>query len=508
MGQRTSKPLVGATSVGLRVRFLAGLLAAIVVALPNYGKSNERVKTPKPPYRPVRLDFWQSVDSFIKINKQLEVLKYRSPDTSEAGAVEEWKLGLARALAANGQPIHAQYLMNSVATKSVGTRQGFEALRLIHLMAKDGLVDEFQLEDLAFDLDTKIEEVESRSMIGYFRGRALLRKGYTDWANIAISDVAQASTWGQELRYDRALQRLNAGDSAAAYTEFEALVKNDKTRALTAKQSQLALARLIFERKDYVGAIKIYRGLDIPVRERARSLSEIAWSYYYDREYGKALGAIKALRSRYFTVLFSPETSILEMLIYRELCQYRRVQTLTKAFQKEFGDVYGAIEDRKIIEDVPRFMQMVLQEGMMQKRASIIQSLRAERKAIKSQGWQDDEMKTWLLDVGLRRERTLEAEIQRLVHARIDRVANWFLDLREQVWFLDYESSLKLIQMPDDDASDYEPPQKSKLRTETMFWPVSDESWMDELPDYETLVHSMCRNAPSLMTPAGGGNGP
>ena len=48
----------------------------------------------------------------------------------------------------------------------------------------------------------------------------------------------------------------------------------------------------------------------------------MAWGYYFNRQYGKALGAVRALKSQYYGALLSPETLVLEMVIYRELCHY------------------------------------------------------------------------------------------------------------------------------------------------------------------------------------------
>ena len=394
---------------------------------------------------------------------------------------------------ASGQPLHAQYLLSNLISQSVATRQAFEALSMLNDIAKAGPIDEILMEELAFDLDTKIEESETRSMIGYFKARALLRKGYLDWSAQALREVESGTTWSEELFYDRTLQILSSGDAATAYGNFEMIAKNAQTRKTTAKLSQLALARLIFERRDYKASIEMFREADLPVRERARSLSELAWSYYYDKEFGKSLGMIKALKSTYFERLFSPETALLEMLIFRELCQYEHVRTLAGDFQQTFSDVYRSIEDRLPLENVSRIMQSALQEGVLQKRATVIQSLRKERRDLLKQKWASAELRDELVTYGQRRERITDLEVQRFLRDRVDSIANMFLDLREQVWYLDYEASLRMIQNADTVAPDYEPPTKSKTQPDSFFWPAqSTEAWLDELLNYEVLVRGKC----------------
>jgi hypothetical protein len=449
--------------------------------------------TAKPFYRPVRPDFWKDVDKLIEAKKFAQIFVLEQPPAANGAEVEEWKLAMAKGMIAAGQPLHAQYWLSQLVASSVATRQGFEALHMLHEIAKAGPIDEILMEELAFDLDTKIEESETRSMIGYFKARALLRKGYVDWSAQSLKEVEPATTWNDELTYDRTLQILSSGDAATAYENFEKLAKGATARQPTVQQARLALARLIFERRDYKASIEMFREADLPVRERARSLSELAWSYYYDKEFGKALGVIKALHSVYFERLFTPETALLEMLIYRELCHYDRVRVLAASYQKQFSDVYRAIEDRLPLQNVARIMQTALQEGVLQKRANVIQAVRKERRDLLKQTWSAGQLRDDLVRLGQRRERISDLEVQRFLRDRVDAIANSFLDLREQVWYLDYEASLRLIQNAETVQPDYEPPSKSKTQPDNFFWPAgSSEAWLDELLNYEILVRGKC----------------
>lgn len=456
-------------------------------------KAQQRPLRDKHDYRPVRADFWESVERSIQNGQTGAVFKMAPPEQKSGPETDEWKLGIAKALVASGHPLHAQYLLMTVAMKSVGTRQGFEALRLLHRIAKDDAIDETAMEELAFDLDTKIDEPESRSMIAYFKAKALLRRGYTEWAEKALAEIVPGTTYAEELEFDRTLQILNSGDTPAAYAKFESLTKSPAARRSTVLLSRLALARLIFERRDYRGAIGTYLKIELPTRERARTLNELAWSYYYDRAYGKALGTIRAIKSAYFDRLLSPETFLVEMLIYRELCHFKTVKAIVKEFQEFYKPVFQAIEDRKPLENIPQIQQMILQEGNFQKRALAIQSIRTERRALEAVSWAADEFKEELIDLAAKRERLIDAEITRMMRTRIDDIANWFLDLREQALYLDYEASMRMIQLNEDQKETYVPRKADPLKSSVLFWPVTSESWLDELLDYEVLVQDQCR---------------
>lgn len=444
-------------------------------------------------YRPLRADFWESVDRSIKNGQTGAVFKMPAPGPGSAPELDEWKLGIAKALFSSGNPLHAQYLLMTVAMKSVGTRQGFEALRILHQIAKEEPIDETAMEELAFDLDTKIDNAESRSMISYFKAKALLRRGYTEWAEKALAEITPGTTYADELEFDRTLQILNAGDTATAYAKFESFTKSPVARRTTALLSRLALARLIFERRDYRASIGTYLKIDLPTRERARTLNELAWSYYYDRAYGKALGTIRAIKSAYFERLLSPETFLVEMLIYRELCHFKTVKAIVKEFQEFYKPVFTAIEDRKPLENIPQVQQMILQEGNFQRRALAVQLIRTERRTLESVSWASNEQKEELINLAAKRERLIDAEITRMMRTRIDDIANWFLDLREQALFLDYEASMHMIQLNEDQKETYEPRKADPLKSSVLFWPVTSESWLDELLDYEVLVQDQCR---------------
>lgn len=484
-------------------RLFAVVAFALLLAEPSHGQAQGREQKDRFTYHPVQRDLWAKAERLIETEKGQQVFRLAADSVSGAEA-DERKILIAKALAATGQRLHAQYLFSQIASKSLGTRQGFEALRLLHELARSAELDDTHLEDFAFDLDTKVDEPESRSMIGYFRARALLRKGYDEWARAGLDEIAPASTWKNELAFEHSQQALLAGYSGGAYTQFEAVMNSPVTRVPTARQARLNLARLLFEKRDYKASIATYTAIELPTRERARSLNELAWSYYHDRVYGKALGAIRALKSRYFSVLVSPETYLLEILIYRELCHFKHVKDLAAEFMSAFKPVFSAIERRRPLENIPQFLQMLLQEGVLQRRANAIQSVRAERRVLEKQRWADDEQRQSLVEFGKKRERLIDAEITRVLRTRGDSMANAFLDLREQVWFLDYEAAMRMIQLNEDANNQYEPPKANAVKPEVMFWPANQESWKDELLDYENLVHDACKASPTLKAVPGG----
>ncbi len=493
--------------LGVNLIFISGLVSSAALAadaptdsaLPagSTSQTSLTVKPKKPAYVPIDFDSWKKNQALIEAGQQTLLFSKTSPPSTGGSSSlnDEWQIAIAQGLIKNGQPHLGMLVLADIISRAVGTNQSRFARQILNETSMKEGVDEDLLEDLAYDLDTTVDDPEERSIISYFRGRALLRKGFPKWAAQATTILSEIpSAWSLEQSYDKSLDALEKGDSTAAYTQFENLRTNPLTRETTRQMVELALARLTFEHRDFQASVDAYKSIDLGVRDRAHALSEIAWSYYYDHQYGKALGAIRALKTAYFRPLLSPENILLEMLIYRDLCQYQLLRDASTEFQKKFQPIYSAILARKPFEKIPSIDQMVLQEGTNQKRATLVQAYRRESKAITDLKFGDLKLKRVTLLSSTKRQKRIDQILKKRIHSEIDTFANWFLDLREQVWFLDYDASIRLAQLRAGQDSDYLPPEKDSIKVSTVFWPVSQEAWIDELPDYEVLIQSSCRN--------------
>jgi hypothetical protein len=407
--------------------------------------------------------------------------------------LEELRLLAAEALAKEGNTLAAQEVYMDVATRAIGTSQGTWALYGLDNLAQQIEIDDSAIEEMAYEFDANPEGSSERAMLAWYRAKALLRRGYEEWAMKELEKVGAESRWHSDRLFERATDLLADGKVDQAEALYEDILKRTNVRNSTKQFAELNRARLIFEKGDYEDTLKIVRSLDLPIRERARAMLEMAWARYYLKEYGKALGILTVIDSAFFEPLRSPETDLLRMVIDRDLCRYDLIKTEAASFRERYKKPFRQIEGRLNLEDDPQLKQMALQGRFLQRRATLIHRYRTERKTI-----YDEDLKIapglrdFLLKSLLMRERKTESEIARTLPKELDRAASELIEWRDQVSFLEYEASIRpLTSSPTDDV-DYRPEAASKTRFEKLYWPVVNEAWWDELDNYEVLIRARC----------------
>lgn len=423
-------------------------------------------------------------------------------ETPSGAALEELRLLAAEALTKQGHSLSAQITYMDVASRSIGTSQGAWALYALDQLAQVSEIDESAMEEMAYEYDSQVESVSEGSMLAWFRAKALLRRGYQEWAERDLGKIGPETRWNSDRLFERATDVLAEGRADEAETLYEEILKRAEVRSSTRQFAELNRARLIFEKGDYETTLKTVRGVDLPLRERARALLEMAWSRYYLKEYGKALGILKVIDSAFFEPLRSPEADLLRMVIERDLCRYDLIKQSSAAFRERYKKTFKQIESRLPLDADPSLKQMALQGRFLQKRATLIHRYRLERKAI-----YDEDIKiapglrAMLLKNLLMREKKTESEIARLLPKELEKAASWLIDMREQVSFLEYEASIRpLTTMPQEEA-DYLPEVASKTRFEKLYWPVVNEAWWDELDNYEVLIRARCAQPLPVLAP-------
>lgn len=459
-------------------------------AKPKAGKSSE----PKAP-GPVVLDpnYVSQFRELVKSPKE-KAWDLQIPSRSATGpALEELKLLVAEALMAKGFSLAAQSVYLDVALRAIGTSQGTWALHALDGLAKSSEFDDQLMEEFSYEFDGTVDGNSERSMLAYFRARALLRRGYLDWATKELAKVSTDTQWHAERLFERAAEVLADGRNDEAEALYDDLIKRDVIRLPTKQFALLNRARLVFERGNYDEVLEVVRSVELPLRERARALLEMAWSRYYLKEYGKALGILKVIDSAFFQMLRSPEADLLRMVIERDLCRYDLIKDSAAAFRERYKTSFKQVESRLILEQDDQLKQLALQGRNLQKRATLIHRYRTEVKALEDEdlraapGLRELVLKS--LRVGALKS---ENAIARYLPREIEKVASHLIELRDQVTFLEYEASIRpLTSIPPDEA-DYQPTPASKTRFDRLYWPVIDESWWDELDSYEVLIRARC----------------
>ncbi|MDX9730473.1 MAG: hypothetical protein RBT63_01765 [Bdellovibrionales bacterium] len=428
------------------------------------------------------------------LNSKTEIAYDTKPPSDLTGsAQEELRLLAAELLVKRGYTLSAQVVFMDVAARAIGTSQGAWALYALDQLAQSYEIDDSAMEEMAYEYDGTIDRVSESSMISWYRAKALLRRGYTDWALRDLNKVAATTRWHADRLFDRATEFVADGKVKEAEEIYDDLIKRTEVRVPTKQFSELNRARLVFERGDYREILAIVKKLDLPIREQARAILEMAWSRYYMREYSKALGLLKVVDSAFFSSLRAPEVDLLRMVIERDLCRYDLVTESAKAFRERYDASFKRIESRLNLEAESQLKQMALQGRALQRRAMLIHRYRTERRVIEDE---DIKMVPGLRDVILKaivvREKKAEGEIARLMPRAIEDVASQLISLREQVTFLEYESKIRPLTTSPVEDMDYRPESASKTRFDKLYWPIINEAWWDELENYTVLLRARC----------------
>ena len=222
-------------------------------------------------------------------------------------------------------------------------------------------------------------------------------------------------------------------------------------------------------------------------------LLERAWTKYYQKEYGKALGLLVALEAPYFDSSRTPEPYILKMLMYKELCYYDSALSVVGEFNKHFGPSIQAIRKRSELRRDQVLVNLSVLDQSIEKWVNFLQLLKDEKKNLENYNW---EHYTFLKNS----KRTYDFEMNRvrnqldwILKDKVRKSADNLLDWEEQLTFLDYQTRLDSLRVIKPKS---EVPYRSEVISHSKFdkayWTNQGEIWFDELEDYKVFVESQC----------------
>lgn len=444
-------------------------------------------------YQPRVQEIWARANPYLeKQESAIKVLKISEARwENDPAAKEELALVRAKALVKIGLPLSAQRIYTEMISRNPLSGQSQAALHDLAELIKTQSLDEEEIEKKSLYLDVVIESESGAAMIAFFKWKALVNRKMTDWADRAFKQIPLDSIWRGDLDYANAVALVAHDEIDDAILKFEKLTKDSEIRPSIKQLSNLQLSRLLFERRDFMGAFKQYQILDLPQRERGRALLEMAWSQYYMKNYAESLGILYALRNPVFDSARSPERLILEMLILRDLCHYEKVRALEDLFHREYDSVYRAIESRSPFEKNNRIASLVLLDTRRQYTANLIHALRVEMAKIKNLSITDGKFKSELIAGLVKREADLRFSLDREIFLGAKKVADTLIDQREQIKFIGYSATIQSKNSALKPG--YDVGQIPVLKYDTLYWPVrNNEFWWDEISYYRTLIKDNC----------------
>ena len=450
-------------------------------------------------YEPIDPEYWKVVEEkissegFLKIIEDgLELAEDYGPDSDDA---IEGMLAVGVALRHLKLYYAATMVFKEVALKRISSELASKALYELALIDHESYLDPLEMvDDFLNSNEFGTLHPDIQSFVSYYVSMNDLIVGFRNWSKIEAAQVKSDSYWAHKTQYLKALNEITQNKLDEAEARLTRILQNPDVHARLKNRAELQIARISFERKDFIKASNIYKKLeDFPQRERGRILLERAWSNYYLKNYSESLGILQGLKAPFYMVSAAPERYVLEMIIYKQLCYFEKVSDVAKEYYNVFGDSIKDIKKRRDLKKNKVISQFAMTNMRLQEQANFINQLREELEMIKELDLKDFK---YFKDIE-KKYADKDSEIQKRLFFMLDQVyphvSEEVLDSEEQVKFLDYTAKLDALRIVrKGEERHYKSESISYVEFDKVYWPVEEEYWNDELDDYQVLIKSQC----------------
>jgi hypothetical protein len=329
--------------------------------------------------------------------------------------------------------------------------------------------------------------------VEYLQALADIRHGFEDWGRKRLVALAHGDRpYTFYARYALAADRLGRKEDDAAAKDLREIVGAGNAPIDARDRARLALARILYEKKAYEDAWRIYSQIDAALPLQDLVMLEKAWDRTASGDEQRALGLILGLGAPVFVNIFAPERDLIRGMALRRLCQFRAVHGAVREFRATYGGMLQKIRDRTPVRDDPAMRKWALaatrplaEQGHL--RAVLVRE-RTSLGSIADKPLHDHLDKIYLADIG-----HVDAIISRGLDRAIDRVSDELLRVDEQMNLIDYEIGAGLFKSGDTKGvTRGARPGDIPYATSAAYFKFDGEYWTDEVSDYTVLADDRC----------------
>ncbi len=468
----------------------------------NFGQ-NPFEKADPYQYQSVRNEFWKQVDDLLVNKKYEEIIKLATAEEFKKIKLNEKAevyLAVAEAAVRTDHPYLAFMLAHEITKIFPLSNQALRSYFLMEeVIKKNSLFDELILGETIVEQDINLESKkipqEIRGFLAYIFFQSYRQQGFVKWEKTAQKWILPNSEWSFRLDYDKALYELYNDRFDTALKLFETLKDNVLASDNLRKKAKRQYARLIFEKGEFQKSFELLKELQFEQDDRGFILLERAWTKYYLKHYSKALGLLTALDTKLFAQSRTPETDILKMLIYKELCHYDEVFEVKKLFDKKYKSALEDIKNRKDLSKNNLLLQLALMKTNLKSYSGFIGGIRRDMDWFKKVGSSGELMNDIQTKVRLK-DQQLQDIISLKLNDEIRKTADEMLDWNEQINFLDYQTRVDSLRIRRSDKElNYRPEAIPLMTFDRLYWLYKGEMWLDELENLRVLVKSKCQKS-------------
>ena len=435
---------------------------------------------------------------------------------------------LAKSLLKLGYVHSAHDLMLTVAKAGPGSRNFSNSL--IYLTLTSRKLHDYRGLKQVFST-TAPEDVPAKAKDAYLYLHGAAKYENEDFADALqyLERVSQRSEFFLPAEYLEGLIRYRQGDNTRAarifreIIEAETVIGNPADIRNVQDMALLNMARIYYRVEDFNRALQLY---NLMPRESAywpRALFEGAYANFWIQDYNYALGQSLTVYSPFYgDRIFMADASILEALIYFNLCEYDRVIQMVDGFQELWtpvrddlrasnqtladrpNDAYKALVDEVAgVADIPPGLAVEIRYNVdLQDIERHLRMLENEMNLLgeESVRWRNSPLGTQLNKLLARDKEILESEAGQVVLDELGRLERKISSLIGESDIIEFEV---LSAQKDTFEEKFRNPEfvetyeelEYSYATESryIYWPFTGEFWKDELGYYRFTEAGSCK---------------
>ena len=436
---------------------------------------------------------------------------------------------LAKCLLKQGYVHSAHDLMLQVA--KVGPADPNFANALIYLTLTSRKLGDYRELKQVF-VNTQPADVPAKANNAYLYLMGEAKYGAEDLADALkyLERVSERSEFYARARYLQGVILYRQNENTQAAGVFEEILTAPELRGdpedirNIRAMTLLNLGRIYYRVENFKQANKVYDRMPRDSAYWGRALYEGAYSNFWLQDYNSSLGQILTLYSPFFNQrVFLPDATILEALVYFNLCEYEYVNGLVQQFQTTWkpvrDDLRAFVKTNTDGKEAEAYVALfgggtppagipaaVIQEiawsTELQAVAKHLAMIKAETSSIQGGNvhWRESPLAKSLLLVLRDAEKQLQLEAGRIVlkeATRIDKLLSGLIGESDIIQFEvvsaqkdDYEEKFRNPEYIETyESLEYSYATESSL----IYWPFTGEFWNDELGYYKFTERGSCK---------------
>lgn len=394
----------------------------------------------------------------------------------------------------------------------------------------DGLGDDTLLNYAINRLDVRDIPASNRDMIWFRMGEVKLKAKDFAGAEASFAKVQSGSSYYNQALYNRGLAALEQNQTDQALAAFRTMLSLRSQAGVTDTNrvaAQLAIARALYQKKDWEGAIEAYS--QIP-RDHALwhdALFEQSWAMFRAARFRSTLSNFQSLHSAYYEEFYIPESLLLRAIVYLYVCKYDEMEKVLQLFEKTYGPVSAKLRDFLRANNDPNaywneaekwsqvkagkdgvttrlpalVLNNVFDQGDVRRSFGYLKALDDERAKVQANdAFRSSSIGQYALKIIANRRKNTQLAIGDMVKAHMLNMRTELRDLNEQAGFIRYEmingkkevlkkkiAGKDVEQTVDEDVS-----RSFYVQNGFEYYPFQGEYWLDEIGNYHYLGKSSC----------------